>query len=153
MGLELLSVTLSFIQGHVAHFSCMSSFLSLAISAGLLCLFKELKVGHLKWVNMIAGGTFGVYLIHENVFMKQLLWPHFDFVFSSGVALVIPLALLSTAGIFAALVLVDLVRLNFLERPLFGFLGRKCGKLFDRCDWVLNGRGARPDENSAQLVD
>ena len=123
----------------------MDSFLSLAISLGLLCLFKDLKVGYLKGVNVIAGGTFGVYLIHENVFMRQLLWPHFDFVFSSGAFLVIPLALVSTVAIFVVLVAVDLVRLNLLEKPLFGFLGRKFGKLFDRCDWVLNGRGDREE--------
>ena len=116
----------------------------------MLCLFKDMKVGHLKWVNMIAGGTFGVYLIHENVFMRQLLWPHFDFVFNSGVALVIPFALVGTVGIFVVLAAVDIVRLNLLEKPLFDFLGRKCGKLFDRCDWVLNGRGERQDLDSAR---
>ena len=143
IGLELLSSRLPFIQGHVAYFSNQDSFLTLAISVGLLCLFKDMRVGHIKWVNLIAQGTFGVYLIHENVFMRQLLWPHFDFVFSSGVALVIPLALVSMVGVFAVLTAVDLVRLNLLEKPLFDLLGRKCGKLFDRCDCVLNGRGDR----------
>lgn len=150
IGLEALSVRLPSVVGHVAYFSNQDSFLTLAISVGLLCLFKDMKVWHLKWVNMIAGGTFGVYLIHENVFMRQLLWPHFGFVFSSGVALVIPLALLVALGIFVVLVAVDLARLNLLEKPLFGFLGRKCGKLFDRCDWVLNGRGERQDADSVR---
>ena len=145
IGMELLSTRLSSVQGHVAYFSNMESFLTLAISVGFLCLFKDLKVGHIKWVNLLAQGTFGVYLIHENVFMRQLLWPHFDFVFGSGVALVIPFALVSTVGIFGVLVAVDLVRLNLLEKPLFGFLARKCGKMFDRCDWVLNGHGDRRD--------
>lgn len=148
--MEALSVRLPSVVGHVAYFSNQDSFLTLAISVGLLCLFKDMKVWHLKWVNMIAGGTFGVYLIHENVFMRQLLWPHFGFVFSSGVALVIPLALLVALGIFVVLVAVDLARLNLLEKPLFGFLGRKCGKLFDRCDWVLNGRGERQDADSVR---
>ena len=141
--MEALSVRLPFVQKYIIYFSDMDSFLSLAIAVGLLDLFKDLKMGNLKWVNMIASGTFGVYLIHENVFMRQLLWPHFDFVFSSGVALVVPFAFLSTVGIFAVLVALDLVRLNLLEKPLFSLLGRKCGKLFDRCDWVLNGRGER----------
>ena len=146
----MLSTRFSFIQGHIAYFSSIDSFLTLAISVGLLCFFKDLKVGHLKWVNMIAGGAFGVYLIHENVFVRQLLWPHFDFVFNSGVALAVPFALLSTVGIFVVLVSVDIVRLNLLEKPLFGFLGRKCGKLFERCDWVLNGRGERQDAGAAR---
>ena len=150
IGLEALSARLPFVVGHVAYFSNQDSFFTLAISVGMLCLFKDMKVGHLKWVNMIAGGTFGVYLIHENVFMRQLLWPHFDFVFNSGVALVIPFALVGTVGIFVVLAAVDIVRLNLLEKPLFGFLGRKCGKLFDRCDWVLNGRGGRQDLDSAR---
>ena len=143
--LELLSIRFPALHEHVAYFSGQYSFLSFAIAVGLFCIFKDLKVGHLKWVNLVAQGTFGVYLIHENVFMRQLLWPHFDFVFSSGAFLVVPLALVSTVAIFVVLVAVDLVRLSLLEKPLFGFLGRKFGKLFDRCDWVLNGRGDREE--------
>ena len=78
LGFEALSVRLPFVQKYIIYFSDMDSFLSLAIAVGLLGLFKDLEMEHLKWVDMIASGTFGVCLIYENEFMRQLLWlwPH-----------------------------------------------------------------------------
>lgn len=141
--LDLLSFWLPSLHEKVLYFASDYSVLTFAISIGLFCVFKDLKVGHLKWVNLLAQGAFGVYLIHVNVFLRQIFWPRFDFVFTSGAALVVPLAILVTVGVFLLLAVLDLVRLNVLEKPLFTLLVRKCGKLFERCDWILNGRGDR----------
>lgn len=150
IGLEVLSVRFPIIDGHTTYFAKMDSVLAFAVSVGLLCVFKDLKIGYLKWLNILAQGTFGVYLIHENVFMRQLLWPHFNFVFTNGAVLFIPLALLTTVGVFLVLTALDLVRLNFIEKPLFKVLGCKCGNIFERCDWVLNGCGERDSADSVR---
>ena len=43
-------------------------------SVALFVLFKNIHLGHRKIINQIAASTFGVYLIHENPVLKDLLW-------------------------------------------------------------------------------
>ncbi len=43
-------------------------------SAALFVLFKNINIGQRKIVNKIASATFGVYLIHENPVLNDLLW-------------------------------------------------------------------------------
>lgn len=141
--MEVLATRVAVLQGREAYFGNMYMVPTAAASIGLFCIFKDLSLRCSKLVNLAAKGTFGVYLIHENVFVRQLLWPHFDFVFNSGAALVVPLALVSVIVVFVVLDVLDLVRLHFLEKPLFVLLARTCGQFFDRCDDVLNGRSGR----------
>lgn len=43
-------------------------------SVALFVLFKNINIGHKKIINRISASTFGVYLIHENPVLKELLW-------------------------------------------------------------------------------
>lgn len=43
-------------------------------SVALFVLFKNINIGKRKVINKIAASTFGVYLIHENPIVKDLLW-------------------------------------------------------------------------------
>lgn len=43
-------------------------------AVSIFLLFKQLNIGSIKAVNLIATCTFGVYLIHEHPFVRPLLW-------------------------------------------------------------------------------
>ena len=43
-------------------------------SVALFVFFKNIRLGHRKIINRIAASTFGVYLIHENPVLNDLLW-------------------------------------------------------------------------------
>lgn len=43
-------------------------------SVALFVLFKNINLAKNKFINKIAASTFGVYLIHENPIIKELLW-------------------------------------------------------------------------------
>ncbi len=43
-------------------------------SVALFVLFKNINLGHSRVINRIAASTFGVYLIHENPVLNDLLW-------------------------------------------------------------------------------
>lgn len=43
-------------------------------SVALFVAFKNINIGHRKVINSIAASTFGVYLIHENPVLNDLLW-------------------------------------------------------------------------------
>lgn len=36
--------------------------------------FKNLSIGYNKIINIVAGTTFGVYLIHENLLLNKVIW-------------------------------------------------------------------------------
>lgn len=46
----------------------------LIIAVGMFGLFSMAKIGSIGWLNYISSGTFGVYLIHENPIVSQILW-------------------------------------------------------------------------------
>lgn len=45
----------------------------IAIAVSLFIIFRRLKIKS-KVINIIASSTMGVYLIHDNIFIRQLLW-------------------------------------------------------------------------------
>lgn len=54
---------------------CYNYIMILIASIGLFYVFKELNIKANKWINRLAGYTFGVYLLHENITLREL-WPH-----------------------------------------------------------------------------
>ena len=45
-----------------------------AMSIGLFLWFKNMDMPVLKWVNALAGSTFGVYLIHDQPLLRNTIW-------------------------------------------------------------------------------
>ena len=89
--------------------------------------FKNLELGYKKWINNIAATTFGVLLIHANSdTMRQWLWRDIlgNVEAYHSVYLVIH-AVLSVLGVYIICVLLDLVRFNYIEKPLFHVLDKK----------------------------
>ena len=44
------------------------------MGTGIILLFKNMHLGHNRLINTIAATTFGVYLIHDNPIMEQMIW-------------------------------------------------------------------------------
>ena len=141
LGSEAISIVFDGAIAYVIKYLMSMNAAPIAItSIGLFCLFKNLDIKCIKLVNLLAEGTFGVYLIHENVFIRDALWQHFCFVFSHGVYLTLPLVLCSVFIVFVVLDTVDLLRLKVLEEPLLVFASKHFCCTFDNIDRFLNGQ-------------
>ena len=46
----------------------------LAVSITIFCYFIQLNLGYKKYINFISSGTLAVYLIHENIFGRNIIW-------------------------------------------------------------------------------
>lgn len=105
----------------------------------LFYIFKNKDVPSNKYINFIASGTLGVYLIHENPYFRFYLWndifklydrfdkPYFLVIFILAVLLV-----------FIISALLDIVRGYLFDKTLNKAL--KCmGKYFERFDKYING--------------
>lgn len=53
---------------------CYNYVTILIASIGLFYVFKDMNIKANKWINRLAGYTFGVYLLHENITLREL-WP------------------------------------------------------------------------------
>lgn len=93
----------------------------LALSAFLF--FKNVKVGYSKFINTVAASTFGVLQIHANSdAMRKWLWR--DVLNNVGMydsEWLILHAFGSVLTVFTICVLLDLLRIHFIEEPLFKF--------------------------------
>lgn len=51
-----------------------NSLLVLLCSSSVFIMFTQLNLPTIKWINIVASSTFGVYLIHDNIFFRSVLW-------------------------------------------------------------------------------
>lgn len=97
----------------------------IAVSAFLA--FKNMKLKYNKFINTVASATFGVLLIHANSdTMRQFLWKDILDVagqYESGMLWLH--AILSVIGVYVVCVVIDLLRIYFIETPLFKVLDKK----------------------------
>lgn len=105
-------------------FNCanMQSIPVLVLSACLLLLFRNLKLGHIPWINTIAAATLGIYLIHDNNIVRPWLWKQLLHVSAHLESTLFPLwSVVVVAGVFAACCIVEHVR-RLLLTPVFDWL-------------------------------
>ena len=104
--------------GEKAHFFFrdMTSLPVVAIAALLLLGFSKLDLGSRKWLNILASATFGVYLIHDDAFVRPLLWQHTaDY---AETPLLVPYSLFVIAAVYFGCTAVELLRIYLIEKPL-----------------------------------
>jgi surface polysaccharide O-acyltransferase-like enzyme len=51
-----------------------NSVLIFGLSLTIFVFFRRLKIGTIPWINKISATTFGIYLIHDNHFVRDWLW-------------------------------------------------------------------------------
>lgn len=89
----------------------------------LFTTFKNLGIGYSKWINQIAATTFGILMIHANSnAWRTFMWRdllHVDVSYALPPALLILRSLLVVAGIFICCSVLDLLRINLIEKPVF----------------------------------
>lgn len=99
--------------------------LALLISVFTFMFFKHLPVRNSRVINNVGATTFGVLLIHDcNWDMRHWLWvdvcKNAEW-YSNNVYVH---SVLCVVGVFVICSLIDFLRINFLERPLFELLKR-----------------------------
>ena len=88
--------------------------------------FKNLKISFSRFINIVAGTTFGVYLIHENLLLNKIIWHRIcglDKWTSSS--MLIPYMLVLVPAVFACCSAIEFARQIIIERPLMRLLDRK----------------------------
>ncbi|AVK61405.1 hypothetical protein C5Z25_06310 [Lactobacillus sp. CBA3605] len=74
--MDLLGRRWPVFQGKELHFAGQESILLLLLAIAIFIRFMQLKPFSNSLINRLATLTFGVYLIHDNEFIRPLLWQH-----------------------------------------------------------------------------
>ena len=74
---ELLAPRFAFLKGHTTYFRWSNSPLAIIIAISMLCIAIQSKKHINVGINKVASLVFGVYLLHENIFIQDLLWGKF----------------------------------------------------------------------------
>lgn len=110
----------------VYHYVNVNTFFSVFTAVSSFMYFKGLKIQQHAWINTIAAGTFGVYLIHDNSnVMREWLWRDFlDYssLLGSNHAIVCSMALV--VGIFMSCFLIDAIRIRLFENNIFKWIDK-----------------------------
>lgn len=69
-----LSLVNEDIKNYIYCASSISSVLVFMVSMCIFLLFKNIKINYCKIINLLGSVSFGVYLFHDNFFMRDMLW-------------------------------------------------------------------------------
>lgn len=87
--------------------------------------FLQIDIGRSRVVNRISSATFGVYLIHENNFVRPFLWGTlFRNASFAHSPVLIPYSLMAALLVFLCCTLIELFRMAVLERHYMGLVKR-----------------------------
>ncbi len=115
--------------GNVFYFvSDSNKILALLTAVSAFMYFKNLKIGYSKLINTVAASAFGVLLIHSNSdTMRRWLWKdvlnNVEWYHSD---VFIMHAILSVIGIYIICTIIDVLRIKFVEKPLFKWIDKLC---------------------------
>lgn len=147
--IDMLENKFVILKGKEIYFSKINSIFVLANSLGLFLLFRNLKEINNYFINKISSTMFGIYLIHENVFMRDIIWNKLiqGFKYQSSY-LIIFNAIMALGLIMFFGIIIDLVRKNTIEK-LESKIGKKIinkntnnlNKIKLKIDIILNKLG------------
>ena len=93
------------------------------ISYVLFLGFKKTNIKNNKYINKLASTTFGIYLIHDNMYMRSFLWCNlFNLKFYESTSFLIPYAICIGFMVFTICAIIDLIRQYTVERYYMKFM-------------------------------
>lgn len=98
------------------------SFVIVIIAIGVMMIFKHIDLGQNKMINTIAATTFGVYLIHDNPIMEQIIWTkwlHMPSLLTPNISRFLLTILIACPLIFIVCSLIDFIRIKLFSGIAF----------------------------------
>ncbi len=129
--LSATSVVVCAHKGFSTFFFVTDSNAFLAIMVGIFgfLFFKNIHIPYNKFINTVAASTFGVLCIHAHSdAMRQWLWRDtLDNVGHYGDSFMPLYAIGCVVGVFTVCTVIDIIRINLLEKPFFKWWDKHWG--------------------------
>lgn len=124
--IELISIitqTTVFKQGY--YFSSSKSILTLFCSVGVFILIKNIKIGSTlsKYINKASNYVFGIYLIHDNSFLRPIIWQ--DIFNMNNAIMLSPILFILKVVISSLIVFILCLIIEMIRKFIFGNIEKK----------------------------
>ena len=110
-----------------------NKFFAFLVGTSAFLFFKNITIKQSKIINLVSSTTFGVLCIHANSdAMRQWLWRdllHVPQMYHWNFVILIIANIAMTVGIFAVCSLIDMLRIWFVEKPVFIWLNQHALKI------------------------
>lgn len=122
---DVLGTRISFLGKHATYFYGMQKLPVLLISLFIFLGFLQIDIGYRKFVNTVASATFGVYLIHDNGYVRSFLW---NLIFKnsefSNNSILPAYSIVVIISVFIICTLIELLRIYFIEKHYIQLIKR-----------------------------
>ncbi len=125
--MELLSTKITLLSGKISFFNGQSSPFILILAILLLVIFKNIDIKNTETINKIASTTFGIYLVHENLFLRDIIWKQIvrGSEFTNSPLLIIN-AILGVIGVF----IISMIIYVIIEKLIINNLVKILSKIY-----------------------
>lgn len=141
---DIIGLKYSGIAKYATHFSGMQHINIVVMAVCLFLVFKDIKIENAKAgkiINSVAGTTFGIFLIHDNTFLKLWIWKQ---LFRNAKYIDSPWFIPASAGevivIFVVCMIIEYIRQNLLERWYMKGIGKLLEKPQKFLDEVMDNK-------------
>ena len=134
-----LGTKIPFAASHSLFFYGQQSVLTFLSALSLFMVFEKRDIGYIKWINVVASATFGVYLIHDSNIIRHLLWHEvFKNAQYQDSIFLIPYSIIAIAIVYVICTLIDLLRQLIIEKPFMILVNCYSEKMVRPFKTVLN---------------
>lgn len=127
---DILGLKINFFSVHATYFFEMQKLPILITSVLLFLGFSRIDIGSNKVINIVASATFGVYLIHDNNYVRVFLWENlFKNAAYAHSDYLIPYSILVIISVYIVCTLIELMRIYLIEKRYMPWLTRISEKI------------------------
>ena len=117
--LEMISTNTSELKNYIQFFNRINSPLILALGIFIFNGFKQIKSFKNTLINIMASTTFGIYLIHDNLFIKDIIWNKIIRATEyTDSILLLPYSIVAVIGVFIVCSIIDYIISNSIVQGI-----------------------------------
>ena len=114
---DILGLKIAFMAAHATFFYNMQSLPILIISVMLFVGFANADIGCVPFINVISSTCFGIYLLHDNNYIRMFLWSTiFQNANYQKSGFLIPYTLMQLVIVFVICSTIELLRIHLIEK-------------------------------------
>jgi surface polysaccharide O-acyltransferase-like enzyme len=127
---DILGTRITFFAINATYFFEMNMLPIVIISILLFIGFLKIDIGYNRIINLISSATFGVYLLHDNYYVRQWLWQTiFKNATYSESNMLIPYSIFVVVLVYGCATGIELLRSELLEKYYMKFVNELCNRM------------------------
>jgi len=136
---DVIGIKSATVHAHATFFYNMQRLPIFLISVFMFIGFKNININNNKFINMVSSTTFGIYLLHDNPYMRSIIWKNIFKGTSYITSSFLPLySIIASCAVFVICSLIDIVRIKLIEKPFIEVISKNEEKISIFLDKILD---------------